>query len=176
MNIRKIYAVLIVLLSMGLFYEWTSENRSAVQLKHMELVNESTRDGLYSFDDEYIFLENNLLEIKIAIATGAVVESRLKEYGVENIPGSLGVRVFGSDDRGVFKYYLKTGFTGSPSSKGFSLASYGKDYVELFDVENGLRKRFSFLPASYEIQIEDTSENGSEGKAFASMYRTEGMA
>ena len=176
MNIRKIYAVLIVLLSMGLFYEWTSENRSAVQLKHMELVNESTRDDLYSFDDEYIFLENNLLEIKIAIATGAVVESRLKEYGVENIPGSLGVRVFGSDDRGVFKYYLKTGFTGSPSSKGFSLASYGKDYVELFDVENGLRKRFSFLPASYEIQIEDTSKNGSEGKAFASMYRTEGMA
>ena len=176
MNIRKIYVVLIVLLSMGLFYEWTSENRSAVQLKHMELVDVLARDSLYSSGDEYIFLENDLLEIKIAIATGAIVESRLKKYGVENITGSLGVRVFGSDDRGVFKYYLKTGFTGSSSSKGFSLASYGKDYVELFDAENGYRKRFSFLPASYEVQIEDISERGSGGKAFASMYRTEGMA
>ena len=120
MNIRKIYVVLIVLLSMGLFYEWTSENRSAVQLKHMELVDVLARDSLYSSGDEYIFLENDLLEIKIAIATGAIVESRLKKYGVENITGSLGVRVFGSDDRGVFKYYLKTGFTGSSSSKGFS--------------------------------------------------------
>ena len=72
----------------------------------------------------------------------------------------MGVRVFGSDGRGVFKYYLKTGFTGGSSSKGFSLASYDKDYVELFDVENGFRKRFSFLPASYEVQIEDT-ETGS---------------
>ena len=104
MNIRKIYVVLIVLLSMGLFYEWTSEKRSAVQLKHMELVDVLARDSLYSSGDEYIFLENDLLEIKIAIATGAIVESRLKKYGVENITGSLGVRVFGSGDQGVFKY------------------------------------------------------------------------
>ena len=85
MNIRKIYVVLIVLLSMGLFYEWTSGNRSEVQLRHMELVDVLARDYSYSPGDEYIFLENNLLEIKIAIATGAIVESRLKDYGVERL-------------------------------------------------------------------------------------------
>ena len=44
-----------------------------------------------------------LLRIKVAVASGALVEARLKKYGVENIPGSMGVRVFGSDDSGVFQ-------------------------------------------------------------------------
>ena len=39
-----------------------------------------------------------------------------------------------------------------------------------------LKKEISFLPDTYEIQIKDTVESGSTGKAFASLYRTEGRS
>jgi YidC/Oxa1 family membrane protein insertase len=102
------------------------------------------------------------------------VEARLKEYGVENIPGSLGVRVFGSDENGFFKYYFKSGFTSEPTN--YKLLSYGQGFITLYDESLGVKKEFSFLPDTYEIQIKDTAENGSSGKAFASLYRTEGRS
>ena len=37
MNIRKIYVGLIVLLSMGLFYEWSSDGRLAEEAAHLEI-------------------------------------------------------------------------------------------------------------------------------------------
>ena len=106
--------------------------------------------------------------------SGAIVEARLKEYGVENIPGSLGVRVFGSDENGFFKYYFKSGFTSE--STNYKLLSYGQGSVTLYDEGLGVKKEISFLPDTYEIQIKDTAENGSSGKAFASLYRTEGRS
>ena len=106
--------------------------------------------------------------------SGAIVEARLKEYGVENIPGSLGVRVFGSDENGFFKYYFKSGFTSELTN--YKLLSYGQGSIILYDESLGIKKEFSFLPDTYEIQIKDTAENGSSGKAFASLYRTEGRS
>ena len=102
------------------------------------------------------------------------MEARLKEYGVENIPGSLGVRVFGSDENGFFKYYFKSGFTSELTN--YKLLSYGQGSITLYDESLGIKKEFSFLPDTYEIQIKDTAENGSSGKAFASLYRTEGRS
>jgi YidC/Oxa1 family membrane protein insertase len=54
--------------------------------------------------------------------------------------------------------------------------SYGQGSIILYDESLGIKKEFSFLPDTYEIQIEDTAENGSSGKAFASLYRTEGRS
>ena len=172
MNIRKIYLSLIVLLSMALFYEWSSEQR-VLNEKNIQLQAElEGASGPVSDDGRFVFLENDLLKLKISIATGSVVESRLKQYGVENVPGSLGVRVFGSSENSAFSYYLKTGFTGK--SVSYVLDSYGLDFVLLKSLDGDQSKEFRFMPESYEVSIKDTSLSGVSGRAFASLYRTDG--
>lgn len=172
MNIRKIYLGLIVLLSMALFYEWSSEQRVLNEKNIQQQAELEGELGLVSNDGRFVFLENDLLKLKISIATGSVVESRLKQYGVENIPESLGVRVFGSSETSAFTYYLKTGFTGNPVV--YVLDSYGIDYVLLKSLDGDQAKEFKFLPGSYEVSIKDTSVSGVSGRAFASLYRTDG--
>jgi YidC/Oxa1 family membrane protein insertase len=172
MNIRKIYLGLIVLLSMALFYEWSSEQRVLNEKNIQQQAELEGQLGLVSSDGRFVFLENDLLKLKISIATGSVVESRLKQYGVENIPESLGVRVFGSSETSAFTYYLKTGFTGNPVV--YVLDSYGIDYVLLKSLDGDQTKEFKFLPESYEVSIKDTSVSGVSGRAFASLYRTDG--
>ena len=172
MNIRKIYLGLIVLFSMALFYEWSSEQR-VLNEKNIQLQAElEGASGPVSDDGRFVFLENDLLKLKISIATGSVVESRLKQYGVENVPGSLGVRVFGSSENSAFSYYLKTGFTGK--SVSYVLDSYGLDFVLLKSLDGDQSKEFRFMPESYEVSIKDTSLSGVSGRAFASLYRTDG--
>ena len=83
MNIRKIYTGLIVLLSMALFYEWTSLAKFDAYSKHLEVAEEERAKPMT--DGEYVYLENDLMKVKVAITTGAIIETRLKEYGVENI-------------------------------------------------------------------------------------------
>lgn len=172
MNIRKIYLGLIVLLSMALFYEWSFEQRVLNEKNIQKQAELEGALGPVSDDGRFVFLENDLLKLKISIATGSVVESRLKKYGVENIPESLGVRVFGSSETSAFTYYLKTGFTGNPAT--YVLDSYGLDYVLLKSLDGDQAKEFRFLPESYEVSIKDTSMSGVSGRAFASLYRTDG--
>ena len=43
------------------------------------------------------------------------MEARVNEHLVEDVEGSLGVRIFGSDATSGFKYYFKSGFTNTPS-------------------------------------------------------------
>jgi YidC/Oxa1 family membrane protein insertase len=69
---------------------------------------------------------------------------------------------------------FKSGFTSE--STNYKLLSYGQGSITLYDEGLGVKKEFSFLPDTYEIQIKDTAENGSAGKAFASLYRTEGRS
>ena len=174
MNIRKIYLAVIVVLSASLFYQWTDESKKDALAKHMEVVESESLVGMVTGDGGYVYLENDLLRLKIGIENGAIVEARLKKYGVENVPGSLGVRVFGSDEDGFFKYYFKSGFTGEAAN--YKLVEYGQGYVALYDEALGVKKEFTFLPNTYEVQIKDVSERGSAGKAFASLYRTEGRS
>ena len=174
MNIRRIYLAVIVVLSASLFYQWTAESKADAQAKHLELAKSESSVDVVTADGSYVYLENDLLKLKIAVTSGAIVEARLKEYGVENIPGSLGVRVFGSDENGFFKYYFKSGFTSELTN--YKLLSYGQGSITIYDESLGVKKEFSFLPDTYEIQIKDTAENGSSGKAFASLYRTEGRS
>ena len=174
MNIRKVYLGLVAVLSVALFYEWTSDNKSSSISKHLELVGIEMAKPKVSEDGAYVYLENDLLRLKISIQTGSVLESRLKQYGVENVEGSMGVRVFGSSDIGSFKYYLRTGFTGQAVK--YVLDSYGDNFVLLKSGDGSFAKEFSFLPNTYEVLIKDSSSVGVEGKAFASLYRTEGRS
>ena len=80
MNIRNIYFALIVALSLGLLYEWSSEQRS-------QSVEDHLLDASFpSFEvgEDYVAIENQQLYVVIAVNTGAIVETRLKEYKVEN--------------------------------------------------------------------------------------------
>ena len=174
MNIRKVYLGLVAVLSVALFYEWTSDNKSSSISKHLELAGIEMAKPKVSEDGAYVYLENDLLRLKISIQTGSVLESRLKQYGVENVEGSMGVRVFGSSDIGSFKYYLRTGFTGQAVK--YVLDSYGDNFVLLKSGDGSFTKEFSFLPDTYEVLIKDSSIGGVEGKAFASLYRTEGRS
>ena len=179
MNIRKIYVGLIVLLSMGLYYEWSSDGRLAEETAHLEVAMIENAKPSVSDNGEYVYIENDLLRIKIAIRTGSIVESRLKKYGVENIEGSLGARVFGSDNsegNPPFKYYFKSGFTGQKTKPSYVLSSFSDRYVLLEDKGLGITKEISFLPETYELSIKDSSVGGEMGKAFAAFYRTEGVS
>ena len=174
MNIRKIYVGLIAFLLMAMFYTWTSETRALSKSTHLALAKSENALPMISSNGDYVNIENDLLKVRIAVNTGAIVETRLKEYKVENVEGALGSRVFGSDDSTLFKYYFKSGFTGQAAN--YELDSYSDDFVVLVDKANGLSKRISFLPETYELSIADSSLNGLSGKAFASLYRTGGRS
>ena len=174
MNLRKIYLGVIVVLSMALFYEWNSENQKLSEMEQLRVADMEASTSRVTNDGGFVYLENSELRLKISTSTGSVVESRLKKYGVENIEGSPGVRVFGSSDRSIFRYYLKTGFTGKAAN--YLLHSYDNNSVVLKTEDGDLTKEFTFLPETYELLITDTSSSGSSGKAFAALYRTEGRS
>jgi YidC/Oxa1 family membrane protein insertase len=176
MNLRKVYLGVIVVLSMALFYEWNSENQKLSEIEQLRVADadiEASASQVTSGGD-FVYLENDYLRIKISTSTGSIVESRLKKYGVENIEGSPGVRVFGASNTGTFRYYLKTGFTGKATN--YVLHSYNSDSVVLKTEDGDLTKEFTFLPETYELLITDSSSFGSSGKAFAALYRTEGRS
>ena len=174
MNLRKIYLGVIVVLSMALFYEWNSENQKLSEMEQLRVADMEASTSRVTNDGGFVYLENSELRLKISTSTGSVVESRLKKYGVENIEGSPGVRVFGSSDRSTFRYYLKTGFTGKAAN--YLLHSYDNNSVVLKTEDGDLTKEFTFLPETYELLITDASSSGSSGKAFAALYRTEGRS
>ena len=176
MNLRKVYLGVIVVLSMALFYEWNSENQKLSEIEQLRVADadiEASASQVTS-GGNFVYLENDYLRLKISTSTGSIVESRLKKYGVENIEGSPGVRVFGASNTGTFRYYLKTGFTGKASN--YVLHSYNSDSVVLKTEDGDLTKEFTFLPETYELLITDSSSFGSSGKAFAALYRTEGRS
>ena len=167
MGIRNIYWGLIVLLSGALLFEWTSEKRSdAIQqhLKYAESFDSSFVSG------EYVKIESEELFLIVSVKTGSIIETRLKKYPVENVPGSLGFRVFGQD--GAFNYYFKSGFT--KSSPVFAVDVINGDSVRLVDDELGISKLISLSDEPYEILVLDSSSRAIEGKSFAGLYRTAG--
>src|SRR6056300_1317310 len=174
MNLRKIYLGAIVLLSMVLFYEWNSENKKLSEMEQLKIADIEAASTQVSEDGSFVYLENELLRLKISTSTGSIVESKLKEYGVENFERSPGVRVLGSSDTSAFKYYLKTGFT--VEAVNYVLDDYSKDFVVLKSEDGDFVKEFIFLPETYEVLIKDRTLSGSSGKAFAAIYRTEGRS
>ena len=160
MNIRSFYFVLVVALSLGLLYEWTSEKKDQSIKSHLQ-------EDLYSGFDiggKHAYIENDELSVVIAVQTGAIVETRLKKYPVENVDDANGFRVLGESKDSAFSYYFKSGFTGVLPSYELVGGGSGEGYVELVDKEQGLSKRISFLPDTYEISVSDSSSGGVQGK------------
>ena len=143
MNLRKVYLGVIVVLSMALFYEWNSENQKLSEMEQLRVADIEAAASRVTNDGGFVYLENNELRLKISTTTGSVVESRLKKYGVENIEGSPGVRVFGSSNTSIFRYYLKTGFTGKAAK--YLLHSYDNNSVVLKNRRRGFNKRVHFF-------------------------------
>ena len=73
-----------------MMYLFTSQNRVIDQQEH---IKDATADREFVLaNDSVVFLENDKLEIVVDVATGNILEARLKKYLVENIEGSFGVR------------------------------------------------------------------------------------
>ena len=175
MNIRRIYLGLILALVIGLFYEYTSGTRFDDLEKHSLYVESLKEENLIDIkSNRYVFLENDLLRLKFVVSNGALVEARLKQFPVENADGSVGVRVFGSDDERLFRYYFKSGFTGIAPSYVLEVVNDSK--IVLVDDLNGLKKEISFLPSTYEVSVKDISVKGVQGRAYGAMYRTAGRS
>lgn len=170
MNIRSVYWALLIGLSLTLLFQWTSEKREESVNDH--LLKAQTYNP--AEDASYISIENDELYVVISVATGNIVETRLKKYPVENAQGALGYRVFGESKDVAFNYYFKSGFT--KTSPVYSVEEVGKDFVVLGDSKLGLTKRISFSDSSYELSIYDESVAGVDGKIFAGLYRTGGRA
>ena len=170
MNIRSVYWALLVGLSLTLLFQWTSEKREESVNKH--LLEAQSYNPVE--DNGYISIENDELYVVVSVATGNIVETRLKKYPVENTQGALGYRVFGESKEVAFNYYFKSGFTNT--SPVYSVEDVGDNYVVLSDGELGLRKKISFSDSSYELSIYDESLVGVDGKVFAGLFRTGGRA
>ena len=169
MNIRNIYWGLIIVLSGLLLFEWTSQKREQSIDSHLDYAEFFNASG---YGDGYSIIENDKLFVVVATRTGSIIETRLKEYPVENVKGSLGFRVFGSSTETAFNYYFKSGFTGM--NPVYLLSEVGDSFVVLEDPEKNLTKRVSLSSQDYEINILDSSKNGESGKSFAGLYRTAG--
>tara|TARA_B100000963_G_scaffold329902_1_gene319627 strand:+ start:551 stop:2077 length:1527 start_codon:yes stop_codon:yes gene_type:complete len=170
MNIRSVYWALLIGLSLTLLFQWTSEKREESVNKHLL----SAQVDAFVDEDGFVSIENDELFVVVSVATGNIVETRLKKYPVENVEGSLGYRVFGESSEMAFNYYFKSGFTNT--NPFYSIKDMGDDYVLLTDEKLGLTKKISFSESSYELSIYDESLVGEEGKVFASLIRTNGRA
>ena len=170
MSIRGVYWVLLIGLSLALLFQWTSEKREESVSEH--LLDAQTFKA--NAEEGYVAIENNELYVLVSVATGNIVETRLKEYPVENVEGSLGYRVFGESKEIAFNYYFKSGFTNT--APNYVIQDVASDYVVLIDEGLGLVKKISFGPSSYELSVLDESLTGVEGKIFAGLYRTGGKA
>tara|TARA_B100000401_G_scaffold405550_1_gene320463 strand:+ start:454 stop:1980 length:1527 start_codon:yes stop_codon:yes gene_type:complete len=170
MSIRGVYWVLLIGLSLALLFQWTSEKREESVSEH--LLDAQTFKA--NAEEGYVAIENNELYVLVSVATGNIVETRLKEYPVENVEGSLGYRVFGESKEIAFNYYFKSGFTNT--TPNYVIQDVASDYVVLVDEGLGLVKKISFGASSYELSVLDESLTGVEGKIFAGLYRTSGKA
>ena len=169
MNIRNFYWLMIVVLSGALLFEWTSGKKAAAIESHLMIAESMNRVGL---GENYVAVENEELFLVVSVETGSITEARLKKHPVENVSGSLGFRVFGSES--VFNYYFKSGFTGT--SPSYVLLDSGDGYVKLIDGLLGVSKTIALSDTPYEISVVDAAEAGVKGKSYAGLYRTSGRA
>ena len=86
MNIRGVYWVLLIGLSLTLLFQWTSEKREESVSEHLL----SAQTSSLSDSDGLVSIENNELYVVVSVAAGNIVETRLKKYPVEDVEGSLG--------------------------------------------------------------------------------------
>ena len=149
MNIRNVYLFLIVVLSLGLFFEWSSEKKNQSIESHLL----DAKSSVFDVGDDYVVVENEELYVVVEVQTGKMVETRIKKHLVENVDGSLGYRVFGRSNDSLFEYYFKSGFRNSDGFRdlapSYEVIDIGPGFVELQDASLGVSKKISFLERDY---------------------------
>ena len=174
MNIRQLYIAFIFVFALALFYQYSSEQRVISADREVELMKVEAAKQLDLNGGDFVYLENDLLRLVIKTSDGSIVEARSKEHLVQKVEGSLGVRIFGSDALSGFKYYFKSGFTGS--QKNYSFQNYINNGVLLVSDDGLATKEIVFSDLPYEVLITDSSPNGVEGKPYASLYRSDAQS
>ena len=176
MNNRKLYLVAIFFLSLVLFYQYSSEQRLEAEESQVALAGELQEARGLSAEGGYVYLENDLLFLKINRGSGAIEEARSKAHLVESVEGSLGVRIFGSDVLNGFKYYFKSGFLAS--KKTYDPVKYIDGGVVLVSKDGTTSKTIKFGEKPYELLITDSLLDGAEttGRPYASLYRSNARA
>ena len=146
MNIRQLYIGFIFVFALALFYQYSSEQRAVSAEREVVLMKAEAAKQLDVSGADFIYLENDLLRLVINTSDGSIVEARSKEHLVQKVEGSLGVRICCSDDLNGFKYYVKSGFTGS--QKNYNFEKYISDGVLLISDDGIATKEivFSDLP------------------------------
>ena len=108
MNTRRFHLVAILLLMLALFYQYSSEQEIVSQEEQLDIAKvDEERRVVSSVDGDLVYLENDVLTLLVRVEDGSIVEARSKKHLVQNVVGSLGVRIFGQDAATGFKYYFK---------------------------------------------------------------------
>ena len=175
MNIRRFYLAAIFLLSLALFYQYSVE-RDALAVGEQLQLAEKAKAKRAELESGLVYLENDLLTLIVRVGDGSIVEARVNKHLVEDVEGSLGVRIFGSDAISGFKYYFKSGFTNAPSNYVFD--RYVDGGLVLLSEDGVYSKTIKFAETSYEINITDelVGVASSPGIPYASLYRTNSRA
>ena len=93
MNIRSLYLIVIVLSSLGLLYEWNSDQKNQSIEDHLSSVKSSE----YIKNPDYILIENDLLSLVISISSGSIIFFMLAKalaVIISNVPRVLFVVIF----------------------------------------------------------------------------------
>ena len=159
-----------------LFYSWTQESASTKELVEAAYIDRIEATVSPQAGGGFVVIENSKLLVKINPSSGRILETRLKEYGYLNTEGSLGVRVFGSNNEG-FKFYLGSGFAGK--SVVFEVKGTTPTSLNLLSVDGLISKKITLEQDDYELSIVDgwLGKDFTDGLSpYIAMYRTKGKA
>ena len=178
MNFRYLYIALVIAFAYMLFLSWGQDSerkKELVEAAYIEKI-EITEENPPGESTGFIEIQNQKIIVKVSPSTGKIWEVRLKEHTFLKNDDSLGVRVFGFDNKG-FKFYLGSGFTTNDSN--YKVAEVSSSYLKLLSEDGLIAKKITLKDDDYEIFIEDSyvgQGKGDELIPYVAMYRTDGKA
>ena len=107
MNFRYLYIALVIAFAYMLFLSWGQDSerkKELVEAAYIEKI-EITEENPPGESTGFIEIQNQKIIVKVSPSTGKIWEVRLKEHTFLKNDDSLGVRVFGFNNKG-FKFYL----------------------------------------------------------------------
>jgi YidC/Oxa1 family membrane protein insertase len=178
MNFRYLYIAFVIAFAYMLFLSWGQDSERKKELVEAAYIEQIEIDAENPPGESagFVEIQNQKIIVRVSPATGKIWEVRLKEHTFLKNKDSLGVRVFGFNDKG-FKFYLGSGFTTNNSN--YRVVEISPNYLELVSEDGLVAKKISLKNDDYEIFIEDTFIGQGEGNdltPYVAMYRTDGKA
>ena len=155
MNFRYLYIALVIAFAYMLFLSWGQDSerkKELVEAAYIEKI-EITEENPPGESTGFIEIQNQKIIVKVSPSTGKIWEVRLKEHTFLKNDDSLGVRVFGFNNKG-FKFYLGSGFTTNDSN--YKVAEVSSSYLKLLSEDGLIAKKITLKDDDYEIFIEDS--------------------